>query len=411
MRLTLLTVLVLLSQVCFGQYKYVNKLYVDDFTYPKNFPPYGRVKFKGIGEKVRMYTMLDSSTIIKEIQLNNLTVVRIDTVNEDISQTNVTDIAVTPKYDVLVGLGRLNIYNRQTHQFNYIKYDTVEFRHAYAINDSVLLLYYIGNLHPMDGFSGAQFHLYNLNSKRIIKTRKYTAPGTSISHMTVNWFYTDRKKIYEISPFTGEMKCYNMNLELENKYQIPYAWKNIDLNKKFQDSIDNYVNSEWTSMHERIVKLGKDSVRRNRQLISSPVYAKEFVVDVSKRVRSDFEFMEKIIPFNDSVFIITVSQPGYEFDYRDLVFYNFKTNKCINKISKWRCSPADTVKSFEDFFVVDVINDSPVAPYFDNGKIYFPTIYNVNLFVAAPSDTLRKRLFLDSKKNSFHWKLLEYKFN
>lgn len=395
----------------FGQYKYTGKHYTSGSTIAADEIPYLKTSFKNYGHGFRIYRKLDRKLVITDIDFL-FRARQEDTIEvpDDFSMHSTTDCAPTQTYDVLLGPDRLLTFNRRTKEVYFAHNDTLNFRNVLPINDSTVLLYVYANYHPGDGFSGLQMHLLDLARIKIINTYTSRIKGIALSHMTVNWAVTAGPYIYSVSPLSGELTTYDRHFKIVDKKLLPIPWANYSGNLKYEAYTDSVVYTEYDRLKKIYDALGRDSVRKNRSLIRSELYSKDFFANTSQTVRKDYEFIEKAIPFSDSIIILTLSRPGYALKYRDVLFYNTRSAKIVRSIPKWSCAKKDTLSRFEDFFNVDVINDAHAAPVFVKDKVYYSTVYNIDLYQNGNADTVKKAMIKDVNKNNYTWRLLEYSY-
>jgi len=377
--------------------------------------------YKGYEDHIRVYIRLSAdskcSLIIKDINLHTLTCEKTDSICDDTCNFFYHDFIPTTNYDIIIGNNRLYIHDRQTQKNFFVDNNRAAslnnttqcyYNKGYLVNDSVACLYNIYSYHPFDGFPGLHLNLYNLHQKKFIKDTEYVFPGVALSPMINKWAYANDRNIFVVTPLTGILYKYNFELKLIDSIRIPIKWLSYEKNVAYQNHMDTLVYKDWDILHNVYMKYGHDSGLKRPELINSKVQTKDFISDVINNTRSNYEYIEKLVPYNDSIIIITMSKPGYALNYRDLLFYNINTNSIITEKIKWSCSGQDTLTKFEDFFSIGISNSEPNTPYFYGKQIFSPTPYNPLLYKNGSADSLKRNIFHDELKNKYQWYLLEY---
>ena len=406
----ILVIIGLLFAYCYAraQYRYDNRYYAHDLKIGADEFPYDKTSFKRYNNGFRVYRKYDSGKrtklVISDIDRATFLTKSKDTIDVPKDLSFITDCLATNKYDVVMGIKRLLVFNRNTKATKYTHWDTLSCRNVLPVDDSTAIAYMYSDYHPMNGFSGFEMHLINLNNSQVVRSYKTRMNGIALSHMTVNWAVTAGKYIYTVYPLSGELIKYDLQFQIIDRRRLPVKWGNYAKNLAYQHKTDSLIYSEYDRVKKLYEQLGEDSGKL------SLIYTKDFVADVSETVRKEYDFIEKVLPLNDSVIIFTLSRPGYALKYRDLLFYNTNSNKITRSISHWACDRQDVQTKFEDFFPIDIINDAPTAPIFIKDKIYFGTIYNVDLYRRGNTDTLKKIMMKDVAVNNYTWKLLEYSY-
>ena len=402
--------------LCQAQYKYEDRCYTDDLQIAADDVPYNKTYFKHYPGGFRFYRRYEpeqgKKMIVTDIDFPTFRIKRKDTLDlsaDDLS--SITDCLATKTYDVLVGYRRLAVYNRKTKAINITRFEKpLSFRNILPLNDSTGIMYEYINHHPLDGFSGLEMYMINLNSSQIFRSFKTRTNGIALSHMTVNWTVNAGNYIYTVYPLSGELIKYDQQFKVIDRRLLPISWTNYTANLAYQNETDSLIYKEYDRIRSIVDRLGTDSIKKNRSLILSDLHTKGFVSDVSKTVRANYEFVEKLLPFNDSIIIFTLSRPGYDLKQRDVFFYNINTFRIVRSIPQWQCAKKDSLSKFEDFFSVNVINDVCAGPIFIEDKVYYNTMYNIDLYKDGNIDTLRKSMMKDINKHNYTCRLLEYAY-
>lgn len=375
--------------------------------------------WKGNKDVFRLYHMITDSvsvvTIVKDIDLNTMAVVRTDTITDVGVNFFHRDIIVHKDYDIILGNSRMYIYNRKKRKgvykdFNQYGGQNFFFDKGYVVNDSLILLYDIYDFHPFSGLPGIYLNAFNVNTGEFVLHKKAKFPGVGLSYMAVNWGWFNKANFYAVSPMSGILYKYNMSLELTDSVKMPIKWSDYSKNIQFQKALDERIANNYNKLYGILLKYGLDSIDKNPALGASDMNTKEYISNLIDTVRTHYEYIEKILPYNDSVFIITVCRGGDYLKYRDVYFYNVVTNKVIKEKERWLCSRKDNLERFEDFFVIDVICSEDCAPCFYEGHAYKPTFYNQTLYHNGTKNELEKTIHKDITQNQYQWRLLEYEF-
>ncbi|MCJ8208087.1 hypothetical protein MUY27_00110 [Mucilaginibacter sp. RS28] len=410
---TLILFALLSSTYMFGQYKWDGKMYLDKTIIGADERPHQKIGLKGFGDKMRLYikqkTGDKKQIIIEELNLNNFTVCKTDSIAFDWDEMPYTNYVALDQKDFLISFGRLQAYDRRNGKYASIDLDTINYNDGCKINDSLILLGSTSSYHPADGFAGLNMTSFNSKTMKVVKTRQYQFEGIGLAHMGVNWFTGAGGHIYAITPMSGIVYEFDANLELVGKKNAPIPWTNATENIKFEHKLDVLIYNEWHRLRNLYAKYGKDSIHKNRALATSEYYSKNYDAFVSDTVRKAFEYVEKMLPYNDSMVVISFCRKGYAFKYRDVFLYNVRSNQITKQMPTWSITKKDTCNQFEDYFPIYISNDLNIAPYFKGDKIYYYTVYNPQLFTPGLKKELDKINAEDISKNNYQWHLLEYR--
>lgn len=394
-----------------GQFTHTSKVYTDDAIYKKGIYPFEVIGFMGFDNCMRTYNNIDSeSLVIKTIDLISFRLLNVDTIRDKRTDFGYEMFIPSSKRDVIIGYKRLLVYNRIDKTIYRQDFDSVKFTAGYQLNDSIIVLSIIYSYHPGDGVSGINLATFNLNNHRIENIKRAFFPGTAMSHMGINWTFSSKDYFYAVTPMSGKIYKYDLKLNLMDSSDIPIAWSNKKSNVAFEKKADGILLRDWNRINNLYKKLGRDSINNNRSLISSDVFGKDFMSYVSDTVRAHYEYIEKVVPYNDSEVILSICKPDYHSQYRDILIYNFKENVIKKRYDKWQTYRKDTVNRFEDYFFASVIFNRKCPPYFHNNRVYTCTLYNPALYTTGSKDSLDVTIANDIKKNGYKWHLLEFQF-
>lgn len=390
------------------QPRWTGKMYVDDVKVSVEDNVFDKLGFKGIGNNIRLYQkhQFDNDTIlvIKEISLNNYKLNKVDTIQWNNGNMNCAEFLALENADIILDYRRLFVFDRQEKRSRIYEIDTIKFNEIAKINDSLICLYHIYKYHPADGFSGLNMAIFNLKQGKIVATKKFDFPGVGLSMMISTWVYATEHNIYVITPMTGLLYKFNKNLELAESTKVPIRWNNEIANTKYQDSLDSIIYAENKKIREQI--------NAHKTPSRSYVYSAEFDYNLIEEVRTKYEYIESLAPYNDSIILIVFYRAGYAYDKRDVLFYNIERNKIVREIKEWSCAINENEpKRFEDFFPVNLIMTGGFAPYFYSNKIVYPSFLKPNLYDANRLDSLLRIMVQDNRKNKTTWSFLEYTLN
>lgn len=394
-----------------AQYHWTKRIYTDSNIVPPDQLADYRIGCAPIRGKMRLYIrpVSDSTRVlIKELNLTTFKVEDVDTVNLPPAKLLPLQFLALPKHDVLIGRNEMLVYSRTPREVFRFTSDSLMFNKVYRINDSLIFLSRIYNYHPADDEPGFHGHVFNVNSKTFITTRRHDFPGLALSFFAANWVFADEGGIYAVAPLTGVLLTYTTDFRYVSKTQIPAIIREFQRNRKFEDSTDKAIEMENSTLQNIYVNFGVDSIRRNKSLRNSSTHTQEFDAFISKHVREQMEYIERVIPYSDSTVILSVSRPGYETKMRDLYYYNYKSNKITATREKWLCRSSDTSYSIEDFIHASTLFNDASPTYFYKDKVFVNTHFNVDVFKGGPRDSVRKIFFKDGLKNNYKWSVLEY---
>ncbi len=409
MKLTALIISILLTLFSThssrGQYVWSKKMYTDDMLFWQNNEISGKIGYKGLRKEVRLFQNIrtDNSDvlIVKTIGLNNLRQSRIDTLRDSITSETFGNFIVGDSFDIIFYEKKMLVYQRSSGRHSLYGDDNFVYNNGYLINDSLVCLYRVYNYHPADGFSGLHLAIFNLNKMEFVTTKKINFSGIGLSNMNANWVYANSEYIYIVSPMTGILHKYDKTLTIIDTIIMPINWSNIDKNVAFQYKIDSTISSEYNRLKDTYAMTGK--------WVRNYVYNSDFIHKTIDDIRAHYEYIEKMMPYNDSVVLLVFYKPNYNFEKRDLIYYNINSNVVVHSDSEWQCSAKTIINDFEDYFTVNIFVSPNNFPYFFNGKVYYPTFANPNLYKNDKSlDILINKIMGDGKQNGHKWRLLEY---
>lgn len=406
MRIFFLLLLISLHIKCFSQYKYTGKLFTDNYiiTPTANFS--GKIGYKGYQNKLRIYQNISDSNnnilIIKSLNLTSLIVDRIDTLNDSAQNFYYENFIAGENSDIFIGSRKILVYNRSSLK-HYIYYnDFFIYKNGFLINDSVLLLYRLDNFHPADGSLGLHLTLFNINNQKIINDKIEKYNGILFSNIHVDVGLVNKNNFYIVSPMSGILYKYDFHLHLIDSVKIPIQWENIKGNLAYQSQMDSTIYVEYSRMKLNYKKTGNYGYNK--------IYTNNFITGLNNEVRQ-YDYIEKLIPYNDSLILVSLYRAEYGNDKRDILFYNVNTNKIVNEFLGWQCDVKKDLKGIEDYFAVNVAMSSAYAPYFYDKSVYYASFANPLIYEGERNrDDLLMKIVNDGKKNGHSWRFLEYKF-
>jgi len=399
-----------------AQYRYSRVVYTDSTKISSKIDPYENVSYRLTPEYLRVYTRIKhdsiSKIIIKDIDRISFRVRRLDTISDYISPVKICDVVNNWSYDVFISYGRIMVYNRNKNTTWYRQYilgDRHEFKYAEQLNDSLLVLSTAYDYHPRDGYTGLNIHIFNLNSLSIERTRQLRVPGVAMGFMIGSWITSLKDRIFVLSPLSATLTELDKNLSIIGVKKLTTLGFDIEKNKAFETRLDSISYADWDTLYNRNVTTYPD--RFNESSLKLASQGKEFLMTVGTEVRRDYDRVEQLLHYTDSVFIISIARKGSKFDKRDLYFYNAFTNKVERKILDCQSNRLDTLQVITDYFPIVLTDYKANLPTFTGNRIYQYSFNDPALFKTGSRDSLDRVYLKDTRKNNYTWRLLEYTLN
>jgi hypothetical protein len=399
-----------------AQYRYSRVVYTDSTKISSKIDPYENVSYRLTPEYLRVYTRIKrdsfSKIIIKDIDRVSFRVRRTDTIPDYISPLKITDVVSSRNYDVLTSHSRIMVYDRSRNTVwhrQYILGDRHDFSHAEQLNDSLLLLATVSDYHPRDGYAGLNIHVFNLNSLSIERTRELRVPGAAMGFMIGSWITSLKDRIFVMSPLSATLMELDKNLSIVGFKSLTALGFDIEKNKAFESRLDSISYADWDTLYDRNVTTYPD--RFNDASLKLASKGKEFLMSVSTEARRDYDRVEQLLHYTDSVFIISIARKGSKFDKRDLYFYNAFTGKVERKIPDCQSNRLDTLQVITDYFPIVLTDYQANLPTFTGNRIYQYSFNDPALFKTGSRDSLDRAYLKDTRKNNYTWRLLEYTLN
>ncbi|MEE1946420.1 hypothetical protein VRU48_14950 [Pedobacter sp. KR3-3] len=373
-----------------------------------------RLLFKGNDNTLYVYskyTSNDSQSSFRVVKLN----LDIDQAVDSFdlpplsSQFYITDIIPGKNRTLFLSHNRL-VYQDRDGQTGTVLREKVDFRSGILLNESLALLYELYNHHPKDGSSGLCLNLYDMKSNKIVRSKVFQFPGTFLGNLTINWVTNDDRFIYAFAGLSGRVFKFDLNLNFISEKDTKLFENETKLKNYFyEQKMDSLVATERRELAHKLSENDTALVKLN---YTSTIYSKDFVVNTSNEVRSQYDFIEKVFKTNDNrdEVLLTVSRPGYGWEFRDVYIYNLKTNAISLKFSKWRTGKAKEIKIPEDYFPVYLSNDELIAPYFYKSRIYNKVDRNMRLYKSGLADSLNAMQYEDIIRNGYTFQLVEYTY-
>jgi hypothetical protein len=398
---TILFCFLLIPALANAQYK------VSDITFQLQSPI---SKDEDLGNSVVYKGYKNMLYVVRILDTNDLTNYVITRVNLDTKETRemggiinvggfpIIDVAVNDYYLMLVGYNEGIVYNFKTGTWNMLEYtrDLIYHKGTF-INDSLIFLGAISNHHPFDGKSGLFLNIYNATSNKFEKSVFRQFPGVVFSFLTVNWMTYLHDSIYVFTPLSGKIQVFDNSLEYKRSFDFAYKLDSMDRNIALEHETD--------SVNLAMIKGVLDS-----SISSDDFSGKGGLISLIDTIRGHYHFIEKVIPVNDSVVAVSLSKPGYTGRYRDLVVCDILKNKVLKVYSKWSCAPKKELQTPEDFFAIDLINQTTNAVYFYNDKAYFGTFHDMSIFKPGSVEEMKERIFNSVRKRGYSWTLFKYSY-
>jgi hypothetical protein len=150
-----------------------------------------------------------------------------------------------------------------------------------VVEPDLFLFTDIYNHHPLDSVYNTSLALYDARQRKFIKTIHPEVPCIALSHFPQNWISQNGKHIAVAEPCGNRIQLYDMNLDLIKIVELPLSksWVNLPGNSIPFESSPALINP------------------------------KEFIAKFEPKL-SDFSRIQTIHFANDSLLLITVSQPS-----------------------------------------------------------------------------------------------------
>jgi hypothetical protein len=399
-----------------AQYRYSGIIYTDSTKLSYKIDPHEYVSYRLTPECIRVYTRLkhDSLTkiIIKDIDRISFRVRRIDTIPDYISPLKIGDVVSNRNHDVLISDSRIMVYNRNKNTVwhrQYVLGDRHDFDRAEQLNDSLVVLSTIYNYHPRDGYAGLNIHIFNLNSLSIERTRQLRVPGAAMGFMIGSWTTSLKDRFFILSPLSATLMELDKNLSIVGFKSLTALGFDMEKNKAFESRLDSISYADWDTLYNRNVTTYPDRFDEASLKLASK--GKEFLLSVGTEVRENYDHVEQLLPYTDSVFIITIARKGSKFNKRDLYFYNAFTDKVERRITDFQTNRPDTIQKIKDYFPIILTHYRSALPTFIGNRIYQYSFNDPALFKTGTRDSLDRVYLKDTRKNNYTWRLLEYTLN
>jgi len=286
-----------------------------------------------------------------------------------------------------------------------------QFEKIEKINDSLILLYSLYPYHPADGNPKLNLITYNYQKGKIENERLDLFEGISLGNIVNQWVSVINNRIYTITPLTGKLSVYDLNLFKINQENINLPELNIPENKQFitqLDSVfyDSHIQFEkYKASHSDATTF---SDLGNRKLVFN-FFTKSKMGNKIENLRTNYCYIEKILPYNDTMAVLSIYKAGTNGDKRKVMFLNIKTFQIEDSIRNWICF--QTVKdkpmeNIEEYLTVDLGNSPIVQPFFFGGKVYAELITPTQLYRKGMTyKEMQKKIFEWQKKNPLQWQI------
>lgn len=350
---------------------------------------------------------------ITQLNITNGAIVNIDTIAGLPTFFKIKDLIISPAFIMLISFDEYFYYEKgklnSTGYYNNKKDNSLTYKHAELLNDSLVLLYYLYNFHPLDGDAGLHLSVLNTNTKEIESTKFIEFPTIYLSHISNSWLTVVNNAICVVSPLTGTFQFYDYSLNLlnESKPDIDVISRNLNKNQLKVKYYDSIYRSEKDRFEKLLDIYGRDSVDFYKEKFESEIYSKSFIWNTIKTIRSESVFIERVFSINDTTIGISISRPGYEYAYRDLYLYTI-TNNLVTKYGKLNTLLNDTVEYIEDYYPVDIKLDKSKFPYFYDGDIYAYTFFKPSFFIPGPQSDISKLVLKDIYNHGYQFIILKY---
>ncbi|MEE1946419.1 hypothetical protein VRU48_14945 [Pedobacter sp. KR3-3] len=401
--------LIVSNVIASAQYKLVKPIFYAPFKVDFKERFYDKIFIQGMDDYLYVYlkeggAQTGDTAIIFSMKKIDL---RTDKIIDSLQFTPLSknmflkDIIPGSDYAIFVDYGQL-FFTRRNNVQSFSK-KGADFNAGVKLNDSLVLLYTLYNHHPADGGTGLFLNIFNVKKLRFEETVVHEFPGVILGNLSTNLVSADEHFIYAFAGLSGRVFKYDFKLNKVSESTVRFlSDKEKSKNTNYETKIDSIIR------HDRAELEHYANENKNSEYVSE-VYSKDFIAQKIAEIRSDFSFIEKVFKWKNEEVILSVSRPGYEMDYRDLYRYNLKTNRTYLIYKKFQTGRKKNLKIPEDYFVVDIINDKIIAPYFYKKQIYAIAYNDEKLFKSGAIDSLDLRLFNDVISRGYQLRILKYK--
>lgn len=277
------------------------------------------------------------------------------------------------------------------------------------LSNSELILYEMHPFHPFDGKSEIYINKYNIPNKSWT-TRMIGYESIVLAQMIHQWLCPKKDGFLLVHPLTGIVYEFNSNLNLIDSFSLEIGLSEEAKNKGNQFTHSLYsqkISDDVTLLHLRD-SLGMSFFRSNK--VVHTFHTKEAIYKRMDTVRKHFVYVEKILPVDDSLLLITINRPGYGEKYRDVILTNNSGMK-IKSWSKWKCSKQSNgiLTEIEQYFVIDLLNSFWCQPFFRNNKVFKISNLSAQNFKSGTKNELNTFYFKQQAKKRYKkWYLQEY---
>lgn len=349
---------------------------------------------------------------ITSISIDHEGVLRSDTITNIPSSFKIKDFCVR-KQRIMITANEKFLLCDMSVQVNTIymhpdslqpKNDTHPFKYCAFLNDSIVLLYTIYDYHPADGPAGVYLKTFNVKTKQFDKLKFMKFPGIAISHLSSNWIAVLGGYIYMVSPLSGTLYQLDQDLNLIDKYDMHiFQGQQLTDNLTFEAYTDSIINFEASRILTIVSKYPKDSIMYHRAEFGSNIYTKDFFAKNIDIIMSKNSFVNQIYSKDDSFIVLSISNPGSNMKYADLLFYDPLKRKIIRSYKHFPCVHPDSLSSPEDLFAINFAADKIAAPQFYEGYVYSSSLFGMSSFELGKYEDVSFRLFSASKSTGYSW--------
>lgn len=309
--------------------------------------------------------------------------------------------------------------------------EIIDLKDSYTHMDKLnneLLFYFANPGHPFDVKHEIYFLKYNLSQGTLSDIKHLPLETLVFGNALNRWVRVMNDEIYIVSAFSGVISILDENFNLKRSFTIQleglnnthmmgflYASNEV-LSKETERLLkedaylktkygENYFYQEEQMMKDR--KMLRDIEKR----IVSDYFSKSGVDKRMQALQSNHQYIEKLIPYNDSTFIISVWKPENGWMFRDLYFINNQNGLIEKEILNWGNQPnpnLETYQKVEEFFIVPIAYSRYQEAVFYKNEVWVEQLYPLEIFKEGNKKELDQKVYLWNRKNGKQWFMSKY---
>ncbi|MBS1615321.1 MAG: hypothetical protein JST06_04295 [Bacteroidetes bacterium] len=387
-------------------------MFTSDQSIPNTDFPFFKFAYRYQDGIFRVYEIINTNKK-SSIQITELDEKYVPTRRDTISDyfqggSEIDDVLPLKNYDVLVGYKKISIYNRISRtqvDTKYVLGIKKIFDEVSKINDTLLLLAGVDDLHPLDGPCGLNLLIFNIKSNEIEKERLVKVPGVAMADMSVKLISSNNNEIYYFSPLSTNLYTFDININLKSINHIDFEM-DYNNNNQFEKNTDSLMYGEWMRLYKIYagIPIVTDSLIDNLQ---SVFFTKDYLVKMISTINNEFDHIDKIIPLADNLICIGVARKGVKI-YRDVYFVNLKSGFVIKKYRNWLNSPAQSYNRIEDCLPLSFATPKYQRMCFNKDEVFESNLFNPIEFNGDNKDSVDLAFQNRVLKNGYKWNIIKY---